>query len=71
MKTLGYLGAFLGGAIAGAALGVLIAPEKGSETQQKLVDTIDDFCKKHNIRLSQKDVDDLADDIQDATATEE
>ena len=71
MKTLGYLGAFLGGAIAGAALGILIAPEKGSETQQKLVDTIDDFCKKHNIRLSQKDVDDLADDIQDATATEE
>ncbi len=71
MKTLGYLGAFLGGAIAGAALGILIAPEKGSETQQKLVDTIDDFCKKHNIRLSKKDVDDLADDIQDATATEE
>ncbi len=71
MKTLGYLGAFLGGAIAGAAFGVLIAPEKGSETQKKLVDTIDDFCKKHNIRLSKKDVDDLVDDIQDATATEE
>ncbi len=71
MKTLGYLGAFLGGAIAGAALGVLMAPEKGSETQKKLVDTIDDFCKKHNIRLSKKDVDDLVDDIKDATATEE
>lgn len=71
MKTLGYLGAFLGGAIAGAAFGVLIAPEKGTETQKKLVDTIDDFCKKHNIRLSKKDVDDLVDDIQDATATEE
>ncbi len=71
MKTLGYLGAFLGGAIAGAALGVLMAPEKGSETQKKLVDTIDDFCKKHNIRLSKKDVDNLVDDIKDATATEE
>lgn len=70
MKTLGYLGAFIGGAIAGAALGVLMAPEKGSETQKKLVDTIDDFCKKHNIKLSKKDVDDLVDDIKDATDTE-
>ncbi len=70
MKTLGYLGAFIGGAIAGAALGVLIAPEKGSDTQKKLVDTIDDFCKKHNLNLSKKQVSDLADDIQEATDTE-
>ncbi|MGP1547424.1 MAG: YtxH domain-containing protein [Prevotella sp.] len=66
MKTLGYISAFLGGAIAGAALGILLAPEKGSETQKKLVDTVDDFCKKHNIQLSKKDVKDLVDNIKEA-----
>ncbi len=66
MKTLGYISAFLGGAIAGAALGILLAPEKGSETQKKLVDTVDDFCKKHKIQLSKKDVKDLVDNIKEA-----
>ena len=67
MKTLGYIGAFLGGAIAGAALGILMAPEKGSETRTKIGDAIDDFCKKHNFKLSRNEVEDLVDDIKDAT----
>ncbi len=69
MKSLGYIGAFLGGAIAGAALGILMAPEKGSDTRSKITDTVDDFLKKHNIKLNRKEVGDLVDDIQDV-ATE-
>ncbi len=66
MRTLGLICAFLSGAVAGAALGVLVAPEKGSETQKRLSDTVNDFCKKHNIKLAKKDVDELIDNIQEA-----
>ena len=64
MKTLGYIGAFLGGAIAGTALGLIFAPEKGEDTRSKIAGAVDDFCKKHDIKLSRKDVDDLVDVIR-------
>ena len=66
MKSLGYLGAFFGGALAGAVIGLLIAPEKGSETRDKISDAVDDFMKKHNIKLSRKEMNDLVDDIAEA-----
>ena len=65
MKILGYLGAFFGGAIAGAVIGLLLAPEKGEDTRTKISDTVEDFMKKHNIKLSRKEVSDLVDDIAD------
>ena len=54
MKGLGVLGAFFGGAIAGAVIGLLLAPEKGEDTREKITDAVDDFMKKHNIKLSRR-----------------
>ena len=65
MKNLGYIGAFLGGALAGAVIGILVAAESGKDTRSKVTDTVNDFLKKHNIRLSRKEVEDLVDDIQE------
>ena len=65
MKTLGYIGAFLGGGRAGTTIGILMAPEKGTDTRTKIADAVDDFCKKHDIKLSRKEMDDFVDDIKD------
>ena len=66
MKGLGYLGAFLGGALAGAAIGILVAPDKGSNTRERISNTVDEFLKKHNIKLNRKEVGDLIDDLDEA-----
>jgi hypothetical protein len=41
-------------------------PEKGEDTRTKISDALDDFCKKHDIKLNRKDADDLVDDIKEA-----
>ena len=70
MKNLGYVGAFLGGALAGAVVGLLMAPEKGTDTRARITGAVDEFLKKHNIKLSKKEVCDLVDDIQEAAPEE-
>lgn len=66
MKTFGYIATFLGGAIAGTAIGLLLAPEKGSDTRTKIAGAVDDFCKKHDIKLNRNEADDLVEGIKEA-----
>ena len=55
MKTLGYLGAFVCGA---------------KDTRSKIASAVDDFCKKHNIKLNRRDAEDLVENIKDAVDNE-
>jgi gas vesicle protein len=59
MKGLNVLAAFLGGAVVGAALGILFAPEKGEDTRQK----IKDILREKGIKLNRSEMDELVDKI--------
>ena len=60
MKALNVLAAFIGGAAVGAALGVLFAPEEGSDTREKIAEAL----RKKGIKLSKEDFEDLVSDIK-------
>jgi gas vesicle protein len=61
MKAINILAAFLGGAVVGAAVGVLFAPEKGADTRSKIAEAL----RKKGIRLNREEMDSLVDDIAD------
>ena len=44
MKGLSILAAFLGGAVVGAAAGILFAPESGEDTRSKIADALRKSC---------------------------
>ena len=59
MKGLSILAAFLGGAVVGAAAGILFAPESGEDTRSKIADAL----RKRGIKLSRTDMENLVDEI--------
>ncbi len=61
LNGLYVLAAFLGGAAVGAACGVLFAPEKGTDTRNRIAEVI----RKRGIKLNSKDMESLVDDIAD------
>lgn len=68
MKALNYLVAFVGGAAIGAAVGLLVAPEKGSDLREKIAEAL----AKRGIRLNRKEMESLVDDIaEELQKTEE
>lgn len=59
MKPINIVMAVVGGVVAGAAVGLLLAPDKGSNTRTKIADAV----KKAGIKLNPKKMDELVDDI--------
>lgn len=61
-NTKGVVAALVGGAVLGAGIALLFAPEKGSVQRQK----ISDILSKYGVRLKKKDFDDLVEDLKDS-----
>ena len=51
MNNLKVIAAFLAGAVAGSALGILFAPAKGSDTRKKAISDAKDMATNLNGRI--------------------
>ncbi|MEG1615887.1 MAG: YtxH domain-containing protein [Bacteroidales bacterium] len=84
MKNLSLLIAFAGGAIAGAVIGVMIAPDKGENIRKKVFDMAHDkgheakmklkeFLEEHGVHLECCQLDSLVEELidKDTPATKE
>lgn len=61
MKAIHIISAVVGGAIAGAALGLLVAPEKGEDTRRNILKLL----KEKGINLKKSELERLADEIEE------
>lgn len=56
MKPIHIILSVIGGALAGAAVGLLMAPEKGEKTREEIAD----FLKEKGIKLKESTIDKIA-----------
>ncbi len=61
MKPLHIICAVIGGAIAGATVGLLLAPEKGTNTRKNIIKLL----KEKGICLKKSQMEELVDEIED------
>lgn len=59
MKALNVVLAVIGGAVAGATVGLLLAPEKGEKTREDIME----YLKSKGIKLRRSKIEELADEI--------
>ena len=61
MKAIHIICAVIGGAIAGAAVGLLVAPETGEDTRKKILEVL----REKGISLKKDKMEELVDEIED------